>query len=121
MTTNNLTEQWKKRELEDGFYYVKLVDGEDEKIIIDKYCNSFKGWEDSENWQISEVLAPVPSFEECKDLKLHDEKATIKLGEKIIENDKLKRLLEECKNLINECIRSDYKDELCERIDEVLK
>ena len=43
-------------------------------------------------------------------------------AKKILEKNKqLKQLLKECRKLINECIRGDYKDELCERIDEVLK
>lgn len=37
------------------------------------------------------------------------------------ENQQLKELLKECRNLINECISGDYIKELYERIDEVLK
>ena len=87
--SQDLTELWKKGELKKAKYWVKYRNG---NIDI---------WELSEGItieskpEIIEVLAPVLSFEECKDLKLHDEKATIKLGEKIIENDKLKELLKE--------------------------
>lgn len=85
----SLTAQWRKGKIKKAKYWVKYRNG---NIDI---------WELSEGItieskpEIIEVLAPVLSFEECKDLKLHDEKATIKLGEKIIENDKLKSLLKE--------------------------
>lgn len=87
--SQDLTAQWKKGKIKKAKYWVKYRNG---NIDI---------WELSEGItieskpEIIEVLAPVLSFEECKDLKLHDEKATIKLGEKIIENDKLKELLKE--------------------------
>lgn len=89
MEKTTLTEQWKKGKIKRAKYWVKYRNG---NIDI---------WELSEGItieskpEIIEVLAPVLSFEECKDLKSHDEKATIKLGEKIIENDKLKELLKE--------------------------
>ena len=36
------------------------------------------------------------------------------------EISKLKNLLKECRNLINECISGDYVKELCERIDNAI-
>lgn len=87
--SQDLTEQWKKGELKKAKYWVKYRNG---NIDI---------WELSEGIpiesrpEITEVLAPILSFEQWQELKSHDEKATIKLGEKIIENDKLKELLKE--------------------------
>lgn len=80
-----LTEQWKNGELPRGQYWVKEKGGKiaeweigGEGIIIETKP------------KIDEVLAPVPSYEEWQKLKLHDEKATIKLGEVYIENQQLK-------------------------------
>ena len=112
----SLTEQWKKGKIKKAKYWVKYRNG---NIDI---------WELSEGItieskpEIIEVLAPVLSFEECKDLKLHDEKATIKLGEKIIENDKLKELLKRCRDFINYEVPDHCIDDvLIDKIDEVLK
>ena len=114
-----LTEQWKKGELKDGFYYVKLVNEEDGKTITDKYCSSFRGWEGSENWQISEVLAPVPNYEEWQE----EQKSLKVLAEEYCkekdENQQLKELLKECREKLKYCVRETY--ELQTKIDEVLK
>jgi hypothetical protein len=55
MTTNNLTELWKKGELPRGEYYVENNDG----VIGSLYNLDNNGW-----YNIKEVLAPVPSYEE---------------------------------------------------------
>lgn len=131
--SQDLTELWKKGKLEVGEeYWVILTDERYLRSIVVPVrafysCEcGFEGYLDNE---IKEVLAPVPSFEEYKDLKLHDEKATIKLGEKIIENDKLKSLLKECKQRFETYKRvkpcGEYMiydlEYLTSKIDEVLK
>lgn len=90
-----LTEQWKKGELERGRYYIKYRGN----YMSDNWHGDC--WEDSWSDYVEEVLAPVPSYEEWQKLKLHDEKATIKLGEVCIENLKLKELLKECRGLLD--------------------
>lgn len=70
--------------------------------------------------EYEEHKEPIPSYEEWKKLKSHDEIATINLGEKCIENDKLKKFLKVIRGyLVNGC---DVEDEIriCEEIDEVL-
>ena len=89
-------------------------------------CEYGDVWENHFEDEIIEVLAPVPSYEEWQELKLHDEKATIKLGEKIIENDKLKELLRECKEFFEEenpkdfTVMSERMDELLTKIDNAI-
>lgn len=71
--------------------------------------------------EYEEHKTPVPSYEDWKDLKLHDEKATIKLGEKIIENNKFKELLKRCRDFINYEVPDHCIDDvLIDKIDEVL-
>lgn len=114
----NYTEKWKKGELEAGWYYVLLFSNEEYITFIDG------------NWvvddrlvgaDIKQALAPVPSYEEWQSLnELLD--SSLQTNKALAHRlNMLKKLLKECKNLINECIRGDYKNELCERIDEVLK
>ena len=61
----DLTEQWKKGELERGWYYVKkLLRG---RYVVDFYYgNDVDRWMDNYDEEIKEVLAPVPSYEEWK-------------------------------------------------------
>lgn len=67
--SQDLTEQWKKGELEQAKYWVKYRNG---NIDI---------WELSEGIpiesrpEITEVLAPILSFEQWQELKSHDDKA----------------------------------------------
>ena len=59
----DLTEQWKKGKLPDGWYYTKLWKGCN---VIDKFIgNQFLRYDDSD---IVEVFAPVPSYEEWQKL-----------------------------------------------------
>lgn len=59
----NLTEQWKKGELEFGKkYYVRFDDGEIDTAQWCYYTNQNKYGFDVD--EIKEVLAPVPSYEE---------------------------------------------------------
>ena len=58
-----LTEQWRKGELPEGFYYVD--DGAE--VTIDYYLCDY--WERHFDSDVHQVLAPVPSYEECQKLK----------------------------------------------------
>ncbi len=123
-----LTEQWKKGELKKGKrYWCKLQDGKSEICYLWLQTNHFTSLTGYlsrclPDEDIVEVLAPLSSFEEWQELKLHDEKATIKLGEKIIENDKLKELLKRCRDFINYEVPDHCIDDvLIDKIDEALK
>jgi regulator of replication initiation timing len=60
-----LTEQWKKGELEKGYYYVKGIQKYDG---INVYWIGYPIHESERRW-IVEVLAPVPSYEEWRDIE----------------------------------------------------
>ena len=61
-----LTEQWKKGELPEGWYYTKIDMYEDGNIeIVPNYFNS----KDFEWYFVIEVLAPVPSYDEYMTMK----------------------------------------------------
>jgi hypothetical protein len=115
MTTNNLTEQWKKDELEQGWYYLK-----DNSIFIDYYngCN----FDDTCDCEIKKVLAPVPSYEEWQELNkqrnkfIRDIKDLSYINE---ENQKLKELLKECRDDVYKYQYISFGSLV--KIDEVLK
>ena len=60
----NLTEQWRKGELKEGFYY---INDSNKDVSIDYYLCDY--WERHFDSEILEVLAPVPSGEEWQQLK----------------------------------------------------
>ena len=83
--SKNLTEKWKKGELEDGCYYVKIKGDRDYMLSReDNHWYEF-GWDccflDED---VVEVLAPIPSYD-----------LFVELTEKDKENAKLKELLKE--------------------------
>lgn len=105
-----LTEQWKKGELEEGWYYIKNDTGdvyfdEYDSGVYNDFHESYGNWEQHTPDEVKEVLTPVPSYEEWKELK---------------------ELLKECREVI-EWYKADcgYKDtpteDVLTKIDEVLK
>ena len=58
----SLTEQWKKGELPEGFYYVN--DGVE--VTIDYYLCDY--WERHFGWDIQQIIAPVPSYDELQNM-----------------------------------------------------
>lgn len=91
-----LTEQWKKGELEVGEYYLRYKDGTIDREYYD-YANVYdlmveKGFS-TESCDISEVLAPVPSYEEWKQLRKFCEE--FNALDVVKENQQLKTLLKE--------------------------
>ena len=60
ITSEQLTEQWKKGELPNGWYYIKIAD----IVFIDFFEG--KVWKNKKDEYIDEVLAPVPSHEKWK-------------------------------------------------------
>ena len=107
-----LTEQWKKGELPEGFYFVS--DGAE--VTIDYYLCDY--WERHFDKSVQHVLAPVPSYEEWQaSYNCMLENEVLRL-----ENAQLKELLKECKTpleVYNEMFGN--KEELLTKIDEALK
>ena len=81
----DLTEQWKKGELPDGFYYFKMPDGAIE-IASEYRLIRYNLTKDADK---IEVLAPVPSYDHF-----------VELTEKVKENKQLKELFKECRYMI---------------------
>ena len=90
----DLTEQWKKGELPEGFYYVK--GGEN---IIAEYLDGYfyNNGEPMTSFSggVDKVLAPVPSYEEYLSLTYAKEEDEKIIAEYEAENAKLKELLKE--------------------------
>ena len=117
---NDLTNKWKKGELPYAEYYIKLGGGEYTNDVWD-----IDSWQyfNKEGDEVIEVLAPVPSYDEYWHMIscLNDQ------TEILNENIKLKELLKECCKYIN--WKTDHyiidghdkKQELFDKIDEVLK
>ncbi len=126
-TPEELTEDWKAGELEYGQYWVKNKVWE--KPFIDRWLPNCS-WKISCKDAIEQILAPVPTYDEYKAMQaeLAELKEKIKKREEliqclgsnideldvkksvlIIENNKLRGLLKECKEKIHqEFICSDY-------------
>lgn len=67
--SKGLTEQWKNGELEGGHYYLLMKDGST-RIANTVYVVAEKQfyWENTSIDFIQEVLAPVPSYDEIKEM-----------------------------------------------------
>ena len=128
ITSEQLTEQWKQGELTSGHYWIRLSWG---GMVIMAYHTAFDGlfelddhYYDSD--EISEVLAPVPSYDEWQASENYidylkqcisvyeskDKQATetsIAYNELLEENAQLKELLKEYKNQLSE-IKNAYID-----------
>lgn len=66
----NLTEQWKKGKLPEGKYWVKYEHWTDTVEMLDYCVGMFLDIDvPIDNDRIEQILAPVPSYEEWKDLK----------------------------------------------------
>ena len=118
----SLTEKWKKGELPSGkYYYISTIYYPE---IIQNYVGGFYDWEDGE---IEQILAPVPTFDEWKEMVESEAKSHLQADSyynKILE---LKDLLKECRHIMQ--IEMDFAScqfekekliELIENIDEVL-
>ena len=117
--SQHLTEQWKKGELEQGYYYVE----EDGKTFISICRKHYL----LQVLQDCKVLAPVPSYEEWKQLhKFLEEFNALDVAK---ENKKLKELLKECRNCVTRQIYGSptrqyfegvFDDELLTKIDDAI-
>ena len=122
--SKTLTEQWKKGELQSGWYWVELKEGtfaEGKKSIILNYLFEFTNDFERHPYLVEQVLAPVPGYGKYQKLlsdqlaKNEGEEINAELMQKIHilneanmklenevgkfgeENAKLKELLKECK------------------------
>ena len=105
ITSEQLTEKWKKGELLEDFYYVRCAWSDE---VETRYVHN--GVDD---WQ--EIIAEVPSFDEWQEYKDANDSMfdTIKMLNKDNykleeENTKLKSLLKECKERLIYCTISTH-------------
>ena len=147
ITSEQLTEQWKKGELPYGRYYVELAYNGNSIIMAEYWWDKTLTLDDHEysREEVKRILAPVPTFEEWQasekynkhleeKIKIYERKdkqateTSIAYNELLEENAQLKELLEECRHIIG--IEKDFATchfeeytlvELLTKIDEVLK
>ena len=137
ITSEQLTEQWKKDELPYGRYYVELAYNGNSIIMAEYWWDKTLTLDDHKysREEVKRILAPVPSYEEWIGVKQqrdlenklrHD--SDNKNWQLRTENQQLKELLEECRHIIG--IEKDFATchfeeytlvELLTKIDEVLK
>ena len=139
-TPEELTEDWKAGKLAAGYYYIKFKNGE-----IETRDNLIGGFLMNMKNPIVQVIAPVPTYDEYKAMQaeLAELKEKIKKREEliqclgsnideldvkksvlIIENNKLRGLLKECKEWF-ECFawNKEYKHKsvnILTRINDIL-
>lgn len=141
ITSEHLTEQWKRGKLPNGYYWIRLSWG---GMVIMAYHTAFDGlfelddhYYDSD--EISEVLAPVPGYDEWQ-AKLEE---NAQLKERVSKLEKMQysytpeewntmlRTVNRTKELLRECFEYiDWTDgtgspisqqKLLDKIDEALK
>ena len=133
ITSEQLTEQWKKGELPSSEYYIKTKGNEE--VTTEKYFNGFQSFDWTDNKDIEQVLAQVPSYKEWIGVKQqrdlenklrHD--SDNKNWQLRTENTQLKELLKECIPYFNALVEKRLKleyipqvYELLTKINEVLK
>lgn len=90
----DLTDKWKKGELPNGWYYVKVITEFEYPDDIAFYTGEyFELYSDEE---IEQVLTPLPSYEEYLSLTYAKEEDEGIIAEYEAENTNLKELLKEC-------------------------
>ena len=129
ITSEQLTEQWKQGEIPNGYYWIRLSWG---GMIIMAYYTGFDGLFELDDYyydsdEISEVLAPVPSYEEWIGVKQqrdlenklrHD--SDNKNWQLRTENQQLKELLKECIPYFNALVEKRLKLEYIPQVYELL-
>ena len=108
----NLTEQWKKGELQTGWYYTYINNEEYKKLYYDGDCFELEDPETKNYYFFSlkdiemiEVLAEVPSYDDYVSLKkfmVEGINAVNNIRELEAENAKLKKLLKEVNDYLPE-------------------
>ena len=106
--TKTLTEQWREGTLPRGGYYIKLLDGSIKQTDYDNISKTFDTEYFRYNKSVKEVLAPVPSYDEYKQL--------------VSETDKLEKKLEIATKALKEyarCEKGSYANKALVLIKEV--
>ena len=104
--TKALTEQWREGTLNGGYYYLKMKDG---NIFIDHTEYIFWAheirWETKDSSYVKEVLAPVPRYDEYKEL-------TQRVGRLELDNEVLEDVVKECnkRGLENKKLQEQLKE-----------
>ena len=135
ITSEQLTEQWKKGELPYGRYYVELAYNGNSIIMAEYWWDKTLTLDDHEysREEVKRILAPVPSYKEWIGVKQqrdlenklrHD--SDNKNWQLRTENTKLKELLRECRPALVRFVSYDDSEEnarilLMNKINEVLK
>ena len=119
--TKSLTEQWKDGTLDYGWYYIKIYWGAGYDIVFDNYNATTKMFSDFGS-SVKEVLAPVPSYDEVKEMSqkierleldnealemAHNEGKEIN-AELVSKTEKLEKQLAIATKALNCCYRSMY-------------
>lgn len=145
ITSEQLTEQWKKGELPYGRYYVELAYNGNSIIMAEYWGDKTLTLDDHEfsREEVKRILAPVPSYDEWQASENYidylkqcisvyeskDKQATetsIAYNELLEENTKLKELLKQCRPALVRFVSYDDSEEnarilLMNKINEVLK
>ena len=130
ITSEQLTEQWKKGKLPSGEYYIKIEGVEDRAC----YFTGF-GFAEAEAEDVEQILAPVPDYEEYQKLlsdqlaKNEGEEINAELEARLKKTQELELELRkenaQLKDLLKEVLRHELSlkeiSELTRKISEVLK
>ena len=124
ITSEQLTEKWKKGELPYGRYYVELAYNGNSIIMAEYWWDKTLTLDDHKysREEVKRILAPVPSYEEWQasyNCMLENEVLRLK-------NAQLKELLKECRPALVRFVPYDDSEEnarilLMNEINEVLK
>ena len=125
ITSEQLTEQWKKGELPYGRYYVELAYNGNSIIMAEYWWDKTLTLDDHQysREEVKRILAPVPSYDEWQasyNCMLENEVLRLK-------NAQLKELLKKCEHMIiaysinNNTYTKDEVKKTITKIDEVLK
>ena len=105
--TKTLTEQWKDMTLAEGDYYIRVVPNLlGKEIIVPCYCSGgyCEGYKDNE---VKEVLAPVPSYDEYKELKEDGDYFEKTMFERNADINRLQEQLAEANEVIKQYSNTD--------------
>jgi ABC-type oligopeptide transport system substrate-binding subunit len=95
--TKTLTEQWREGTLACGDYYIKTKGIGIDKIIINYYEEELKQFDGLCDCSVAEVLAPVPSYDEYKELLRHSELSRNLVYEVLVNQKEYNELLDKAK------------------------
>ena len=118
ITSEQLTEQWKKGELPYGRYYVELAYNGNSIIMAEYWWDKTLTLDDHQysREEVKRILAPVPSYEEWQasyNCMLENEVLRLK-------NAQLKELLKECIPYFNALVEKRLKLEYIPQVYELL-